>query len=390
MKIVHFDGVGGASGDMVLGALVDLGAPLDDLRRALKALPIGDFEIVTEHVKDEDISGTRLTVRVPESHGHRHLHELTALIESSSLPDEVRAQSVAVFQRLAEAEARVHGITPDQVHFHEVGAVDAVVDIVGNCLALHWLGATAVSVAPLPLGHGEIRCAHGTLPSPAPATLELLRGTPVTYVDEPYELVTPTGAALLTTWRSMTWPPPASRILRIGYGYGHRRLAGRPNVLRATLLEPPASDAATGTCWVIECNVDDTTPELLGAVAVKLLEAGALDVFLTPVQMKKERPGVLITVLAPLELRERMHDLLFRETTTFGLREHAVSRIMLQRRFEEIETPYGRVRIKIGRWRGEDVTAAPEFEDCRRLAQEKGVAVRAVYEAALRGWTRAS
>lgn len=388
MNLLHFDSLGGASGDMLLGALVDLGIEAAALQRELAKLPIGPFAIEAAKDKEHHIAGTRLAVRIPEHdhHGHhgRHWAEIRSIIGEADLPEPAKAMSLKTFLRLAEAEARVHGTGVEEIHFHEVGAVDAIVDIVGNCLALHWLKIEAVSFSPLPLGHGTIRCTHGTFPSPAPATVELLKGFPAEYVDEPHELVTPTGAALLTAWRSLERPPPGSRILRTGYGFGHRKLDRRPNLIRATLLEAPAGEAVGETCLVLECNVDDTTPELLGALSNRLLEAGALDVFTVPAQMKKQRPGVLLTVLALPADRERLLDLVFRGCTTFGVREQLAARTMLERRFAEAQTEYGTVRIKIGRWRGEDITFAPEMEDCLRLARERNVSARTVYEAACR------
>lgn len=414
MRHLHFDSVGGASGDMILAALLDLGVSRDDLQCQLAGLPIEPFEIEASSVNDRNLRGTRVYVRVTSpadtrerpAHSHAHVHpphrglsEIRALVEGCQLPPAVKATSLRVFQHLAEAEAHVHGTTPDQVHFHEVGAVDAIIDIVGACLGLEWLGVTSVSIGPLPLGHGAVECAHGILPLPAPATVELLKGFYVTQVDEPFELVTPTGAALLTTWQTLKTFPSGSRILKVGQGFGHRALKGRPNILRAMLMESesivattdasPAADAnpATDACLVLECNLDDLTPELAGSLLNRLLDAGALDVFLTPVQMKKQRPGILLTVLCRPDQRESMLDMIFRESTTFGIREHAVQRTLLERRHESVETPFGRIRIKIGRWHGDDITAAPEYEDCLKAAGRIGIPVRVVYEAAQKTMT---
>jgi len=240
-----------------------------------------------------------------------------------------------------------------------------------------------VAVAPLPIGCGTGECAHGIYPTPAPATAWLLRDSAVVQTDEPFELVTPTGAALLTTWRSLALVPPGSRLVQIGYGFGHRTLNGRPNVLRAMLFEPPV-ESEGDSCLVLECHVDDTTPELIGQFTEKALAAGALDVYTTGVQMKKQRPGTLVTILCRLDDREAVLDLLFRETTTFGVRESVSQRTTLKRRMETVETPFGPVRVKVGTWRGDDVTVAPEMDDCIRLASEAGVSTRSVYEAALR------
>ncbi len=384
MKCLYFDSIGGASGDMILATLIDLGAPRDEMQRQLAALAIGPFDIQTAPFQDHGIRGLQVDVRIEHAqHQHRCLPEIKALIDHSALSARVKASSSRVFQRLADAEAQVHGTTPDQVHFHEVGAVDAIVDIVGSCLALELLAIDAVTVGPLPLGHGTVKAAHGILPVPAPATVELLKGMSVMAADEPFEMVTPTGAALLGTWTNPnSIPSTGGRLQRAGHGFGHHRLSSRPNLLRALLLESTPKSGAD-ECLVLECNLDDTVPELLGSMLTGVLTAGALDAFLTPVQMKKQRPGTLLTVLCRPEIRETMLDLIFRESTTFGIREYPVRRTILQRREEEITTPFGKVRVKIGEWKGQVVTRAPEHDDCVRLARPAGVPVRAVYEAVL-------
>ncbi len=383
MKSLHFDSIGGASGDMILATLIDLGAPWDELQRQLAALAIGPFDIQAAPFKDHELRGLQVEVRIEHAqHHHRCLPEIKALIDHSTLSARVKAASSRVFQRLANAEAQVHGTTPDQVHFHEVGAVDSVVDIVGACLALELLAIDAVSVGPLPLGHGTVKSAHGILPVPAPATVELLKGMQVMPADEPFELVTPTGAALLGDWSMNSSQPAGGRLRRAGHGFGHHRLSSRPNLLRALLLES-TPEPETDQCLALECNLDDTIPELLGSLITSLLAAGALDAFLTPVLMKKQRPGTLLTVLCRPQLRANLLDIIFRESTTFGIREYPVQRTILQRREEDIATPFGKVRIKTGEWQGQVVTRAPEHDDCVRLARQAGVPVRTVYEAAL-------
>lgn len=390
MKVLYFEAVGGASGDMILGALFELGVDPEKLQQELRRLPLDPFRIEAAKFQDRTLHGTQVTVHLEDhhhhaGHGHRHgrnLKDIRALVEASALPTAVQKPSLDVFGRIAAAEAKVHGTTPEQVHFHEVGAMDSIVDIVGCCLGLSWLAVDAVAVAPLPAGQGLIRCAHGTFPNPAPATVELLAGMAVTQTDEPFELVTPTGAALLAAWKSADAPPPGSRLVRAGYSFGHHQLRSRPNLLRATIFESP-EPAAADTCIVLECNIDDTTPELLGSLAQRLLEAGALDAFTTAANMKKQRPGTLLTVLCGPDRRDLLLDLIFRESTTFGVREHLAQRTVLERRFADVETPYGRVRVKIGRWRGADVTWSPEMDDCIARAREKDVPVRAVYEAAV-------
>jgi uncharacterized protein (TIGR00299 family) protein len=306
------------------------------------------------------------------------------LIEESELSAPVKDNASAVFRRIGEAEAAIHGVDIEKIHFHEVGAMDSIVDIVGCCLALHKLGVDEVSIRSLPQGYGTIECAHGTYPNPAPATLRLLEGFPVQDVDEPFELVTPTGAALISTWRTAEVSDIGSRAVKTAYSFGHRKLNSRPNLLRATVYEV-AEDQTADECLVLECNLDDMTPELVGCLFDQLLDSGALDVFTMPVFMKKQRQGILLTVLCLPSDRERMLDLIFRESTTFGIREHLSKRSVLERGFKTEDTPYGPVRLKLGQRNGELITVSPEVEDCRKLAAEKGVTVMEVYETAKKG-----
>ena len=391
-RVLWFDSVGGASGDMILAALVDLGVRPSDINEALATLGAFHLTVEPHQHSSHGMHGTRVSVHVEEPHSghghhhhpHRHLSEIRDLIDPSPLPPAVKRQSLAVFERLARAEARVHGTTPEEVHFHEVGALDAIADIVGSCLALHLLRIDKVGCSPLPHGHGTIECAHGTLPNPAPGTVELLKDFPVSHADEPYELVTPTGAALLSSWRNLDAWPEGWLIKPIGHGFGQRKLNTRPNLLRAILIEPPAVHAADAeACMVLETNIDDTTPELVGSLVQKLLAAGAYDAFTTAVQMKKQRPGTLLTVLCAPDLKPVMLDLIFTESTTFGVREHLTRRTMLERETVEVSTPYGAIRLKLGRWHGTPVTASPEYDDCLKAATARTVPVRVVYECAL-------
>lgn len=392
-RTIRFDSVGGASGNMLLGALVDLGADVDAIRRYLSTLSLEPFEITTEALREHGFAGTFLNVAIPPDTPmpHRHLSDIRRLIEEADLPADAAELTLLTFEKLANAEAAVHGTTPDKVHFHEVGAVDSIVDITGACLALHLLGIDHVEVGALPLGQGEIKTAHGVMPVPVPATVELLKGHPVKQTSEPFELVTPTGAALLMTWSeklSGSNPCPTNcRVEATGVGFGQRKLQQRPNMIRAIMLQPEAASDELEPCLVLECNLDDTVPELLGSLSQKLLAGGALDVFTTSVQMKKQRPGTLLTVLCRLDDREAMLDAIFTESTTFGVREHVTRRTVLGRRHQAVETDYGTVRVKIGTWKGRDITTAPEHGDCVRCAEERGVAVRTVYEAALRAFT---
>jgi uncharacterized protein (TIGR00299 family) protein len=403
-RTLWFDSVGGASGDMILASLIDLGVNPDTLQSALSSL--GDFHIRLEvsRVSDHGMSGTRVAVHAHDhhdahhhthSHSHRGLSDISTIINESPLPTPVKQQAIAVFTRLAEAEAAIHQTTPEAIHFHEVGALDAIADIVGSCLALSLLGVDRIGFAPLPAGHGTITCAHGTLPNPAPATVALLRGYPMVRVDEPFELVTPTAAALLSTWAgadASRWTPssPAASfppenlgiVGQVGHAFGHRKLNNRPNLLRATLMESASRSDTTDNCLVMETNIDDTTPELVGALTQKLLASGAFDVFTTSIQMKKQRPGMLLTVLCAPSRRDALLDLIFTESTTFGVREHLTRRTMLERRWEPVTTPYGQVRVKLGSWKGRAVTASPEYDDCLSLAEKTGIPLRTIFESA--------
>ena len=411
MRYIRFDSVGGASGDMLLGALGAIGADLRAIERTVrKCLPDG-VRIVSESVGDRGLHGIRATVRCahapahdhwPDAGGHaathgqhhaphRTLREIAALLQSPALDVDTRKLALAVFRRLAVAEGKIHGRKPAQVHFHEVGATDSIADIVGCCLALRQLDVAGVSVGPLPCGAGIIRCAHGAMPNPAPATLELLAGMEVCPTDEPFELVTPTGAALLGAWRAELQLPPASaRVVRAGFGFGQRELRGRPNVLRATLLEGAASSdtsdkADSSSLLVLETNLDDCNPQWIGELIGRLLARGALDAWATPATMKKGRPGVILGVLAAAEKADVLREQIFRATPTFGIRAHAVTRETLARCFETVRTPFGAVRMKVGRRHGEEIVRSPEFEDCARLARAHDTTPRQVYDAAVRG-----
>lgn len=392
MRILRFDSVGGASGDMILAALLDLGVERKALLAKLNTLKIGKFSVETRRVTEDGLTGTRVNVKASRSSSRRGLKAICASIRRSKLPDAVKASSIAVFRRIAEVEAGIHRTTPDKIHFHEVGAVDSMVDIVGSCAALQMLGVDEVTVGPLPLGCGTIKCAHGILPNPAPATVELLMDHPVILTDEPFELVTPTGAALLTSWMSGGrgrrtedggQKTENMAVIRQSNGFGHRKLNNRPNLLRAILLETTeAGNTAGDSCSVLECNIDDMNPEIIGALFEKLLAGGALDVFTAPIQMKKQRPGIMLTVLCHPERTDSLVDLIFAETTTFGIRQYPTKRALLQRQHVEVQTPYGKVRVKIGSWKGKDITFSPENSDCVRIARARNMPVRKIYEAA--------
>ncbi len=392
MRHLHWHSVGGASGDMILAALLDLGVPGDWLQARLHALDLPPFELTARPVETHGLRGCQVRVAVPaatdDAHDHRAYRDIRAWIAAQPLPARAQSLAQAVFQALAEAEGAVHGRPADDVEFHEVGAVDSLVDVVGACLALDHLGVDGVRVGPLPLGCGTVTCAHGVYPVPAPATALLLRGLPVQDVNVPREMVTPTGAALLAVWqRELPAPGPGAilQIERTGHGMGHADLGDRPNLLRAVLLRdaPAPGGAGMEDCLVLECNLDNTNPELIGALAQRLLEQGALDVFTTAIQMKKQRPGTLLSVLCRPADSPQVQDLIFRESATLGIREQPARRTVLPRAWQTVATAFGPVRVKTGFWQGAAITRRPEMDDCAAQARAHGVAVRVVYEAAL-------
>ncbi len=383
MRHLHFEAIGGASGDMILAALVDLGVDLSRVEDRLRELPLAGLSIAKEDAAAGGVRGTRIRVRTAAAPSTaRHLPEIREMIHGAdSWSQGVRQTALAVFDRLAEVEARIHGVEKEKIHFHEVGALDSIADICGCLLGVELLGISRVSVAPLPLGRGTVQCAHGILPNPAPATLELLRGHPVVYVPEEYETVTPTAAALLMTLKNADAPPSGAAVLRVGYGIGTHEGGHRPNLLRAVLLESDEAESSE-YCLLLETSVDDTTPELLGVTIGRLLEAGALDAYALPIVMKKQRPAAEIRVICDPGLREKMLEILFTETTTLGVRESFLRRSVLHRSIEEVSTEFGAIRVKVGYFHGHPVTISPEMEDCRRLARDHNVAVRKVFEAA--------
>ncbi len=384
-RLVYFDCASGASGDMLLGAVVDLGLPVEELRAELARLPLTGYRIEAGRVSRAGLAATKVDVvtGAPDT-THRHLRHILEILDGSTLEAEVKQRATALFRRLAEAEAAVHGSSPESVHFHEVGALDSIVDIVGGVIALRWLAAARFVSSPLNLGTGTVTMSHGTFPVPAPATTRLVTGVPVYGAGEG-ELLTPTGALLVTAHATEYGALPALRIEKTGHGAGSRETQGRPNVLRLIVGEEARSPAAE-RILVLETELDDAAPQLLGPLLDGLLAAGALDAFFTPVQMKKSRPGVLVTVLAPPDRREAIEELLFRETTTLGVRRQEWDRTALERETATVATAYGAVRVKIGRRRGVVYNAWPEFEDCQRVAAEAGVAVKEVLAAALVAW----
>ena len=386
MTLAYFDSFSGISGDMTLGALVDAGLPIEVLRSELAKLNLPGYEITSEKVKRSGLAATKVHVVLDKKEQPaRHLSDIQKIINKSSLPPAIKQKSLSIFQRLAEVEAKVHGTTPDKVHFHEVGAVDAIVDIVGSVIGLEHLGITEIIGSPLNVGSGTVHTAHGKLPVPAPATAELLKNIPLYSSSITFELTTPTGAAIISTVAASFGPLPQMKISRIAYGAGNKDLPGQPNVLRLMIGEP-VSAYDEDTSIVIESNIDDMNPQIYAHLIETLMARGAHDVYLTPIIMKKGRPAILLSVLTDKTKSTEMLETIFRETTSIGVRIQEVGRKKLDREVREVETVYGPVRIKISTRGGEAMTVTPEFDDCRRIAEERKVPLKEVMEAAKRSF----
>lgn len=382
MTLAYFDCFSGISGDMILGALVDAGLPVETLRAELACLELAGYTIDREPVTRGGIAATRVRVVLTrQEQPARRLSDVTGIIGRSALPEPVRRTSIGIFERLARAEARVHGITPEAVHFHEVGAVDAIVDIVGSVIGLRHLGVTEVAASPVVLGSGTVETAHGSLPVPAPATVELLTGIPTRGSAVPFELTTPTGAAILSSLCTSFGPLPLMKIRASAHGAGGREIAGQANVLRLLLGDREAryeEDASV----MIETNIDDMNPQLYDHLIGKLMAGGAQDAYLTPIIMKKGRPAVLLSTLTDRLNADRLIDVIFRESTSIGVRIREVDRRKLTREIRSVETPYGVVRIKVSTGGGDVLTVTPEYEDCRELADKVRVPLKEIIEAA--------
>jgi pyridinium-3,5-bisthiocarboxylic acid mononucleotide nickel chelatase len=419
VKVLYFDCFAGAAGDMVLGALIDAGVKLEDVRRALGSLAISPTTVWTERVTRTGIAATKFCVRgefAPldhahdherhqdhhgDDHNHRHPHtheheekhhqvhrtldDINRLIDGSALSRTGKDRAKELFARLGEAEAAIHATPLDQVHLHEVGALDSIIDIVGTVFAMESIGADRVVASPLNVGSGSVRSAHGIYPVPAPATVRLLKDAPIYVGPQSVEMVTPTGALLVTSYAQEFGPVPAMRVAQIGYGAGHRDFTDTPNVLRVLVGESDAS-ASSHTIVVIEAEIDDMNPQIFGVLMDRLLAQGALDVFYTPIQMKKNRPGTLLSVIAAPEAREALTATIFRETTTIGVRYRDMRRECLDRRTVTVTTSLGDVRIKVASRNGQIVNASPEFEDCVRRAGEHDVPAKNVQAMAMKAW----
>jgi len=407
-RVLYFDCFSGVAGDMVLGALLDAGLPFESLKQALGSLALDGCDVSVRRVVRAGVSATKFVVREDgdgNAHRHRHLAGIFKLIDGSALSPEGRDRAKALFQRLAEVEAAIHDMPVEKVHLHEVGATDSIVDIVGAVFALDWFHADHIVCSPLNVGGGMVKSAHGLIPVPAPATVKLLGSAPIYSGDVQKELVTPTGALIVSSYAASFGPVPAMRVEKVGYGAGDNDFPSTPNVLRVLIGEAAASgDAvrlkpdATGRTEpsastrvvVIECEIDDMNPQIFGVLMERLYAAGAVEVFYVPVQMKKNRPGTLLTVVAPPGLRAALSEIIFRESTTIGLRYSEVDRECLVREHVSVETPVGTVRMKLA-WRdGKLVNAVPEFDDCVTLAAAHNLPVKEVQALAVKAWGQTS
>ncbi|MEO8680998.1 MAG: nickel pincer cofactor biosynthesis protein LarC [Vicinamibacterales bacterium] len=408
MKILYFDCFAGAAGDMILGALLDAGLPFDELKRALGSLAVDGWEVSVDRVLKTGVVATKFRVHDPshdrpdvasdgrshdrsgshhshEHHSHHSLAQIEAAIARSALSNAGKARAIAMFRRLAEAEAAIHGMPVDKVHLHEVGAIDSIIDIVGAVFGLEWFAADRIVASPLNVGGGTVRSAHGVFPVPAPATLRLLGNAPVYSSGIQSELLTPTGALILSEYASSFGPIPAMTVERVGYGAGDRDLSETPNVVRV-LVGQAASDASAMRVVTLECEIDDMNPQIFGALMDRLYAAGALEVFYSSVQMKKNRPGTLMTIVARPDQREALTSLVFRESTTIGVRYQEVWRECLDREMVVVRTAVGAVRFKVATRNGQILNAQPEFDDLAKLAAERGIPIKDVQALAIQAW----
>ena len=384
MKTLYFDCFAGASGDMILGALVGVGVNPHDLREQLSRLDVSGYGIEFETVHRSGLSATRARVSTAHEHAHRHLSDILKIIQASRLSLTVKERAASIFSKLAEAEARVHTVPVEQIHFHEVGALDAIIDVVGAAIGFEMLGVERFVSSPLHVGSGTVKMAHGLFPVPPPAVAELLKDTPIYSTEIAGELVTPTGAAIIKTVCEDYGPLPLMKIEGTGYGAGSREYENFPNVLRVMLGDDESgAGETTERLLVIETNIDDMSPQLFGHVMEQALSIGALDCYLTPVQMKKNRPGVLLSILCSRSEQRALTELLFRETTTLGVRSFEVERRALAREIVRVKTPFGEIDVKVARLQGRVINEMPEYEQCRAAAERAGVALRVVEAAAL-------
>ncbi len=400
MKTIYFDCFAGAAGDMLVGALLDLGLELTALEDELAKLGIEGYSLSNNSILKQGVTSSNFRLNITRNPHHHHegedvhgahhhgrsCNQIREILEKTPFAETPRNRAIAAFHRLGVVEAGIHGVSIDDIHFHEVGAIDSIIDVTGYFLGLHMLGVQRVAASPLPVGSGFVKCAHGRMPVPAPATARLLEGVPVAQSSLEGEILTPTGALLLVESAEFFGPMPDMTIVRVGYGAGDRDLPDTPNVVRAFLGESKTSaesDATPSTIAVLEANIDDMSPELFPHVIEGALKAGALDAFSVPVTGKKGRPGQLLTILCPPAKQDALTRFLFRETSTLGIRRYTTERAVASREWMDVDLPWGRVRVKRGIFEGALTNLAPEYEDCRRLAEGSGVPLKVVIEAAL-------
>ena len=381
MKTIYFDCPMGVSGDMFLAALIDLGVDHRMILRELKKLPVDRIDVEVRKETRHSITGTSFRVKLHEAHHHRSFRDIKKIISGSKLKPAVKKLATDIFRLIAEAEGRIHNVKTEAVHFHEIGAMDSIIDIVGAAIAVDSLKADRVVCSPLPLGTGWADTMHGRIPIPAPATLEILKGVHIAQSTAPFELTTPTGAAIMKTIASSFGPMPSMTIEKAGYGAGKKDFKERANLLRA-LLGSAENGTGDEKVYVLETNIDDMSPQVAGYLLEKLISAGALDAFYTPVQMKKGRPGVLLTALAAATDRERLLETIFAESTSIGIRSYTVERRCLERKSFKVKTPYGNVSVKASYRAGIAVNIQPEYEECRAIAEKKGVPLKIIIDAA--------
>ncbi|MEZ6119508.1 MAG: nickel pincer cofactor biosynthesis protein LarC [Pirellulaceae bacterium] len=393
MRIAYFDCPSGISGDMLLGALVDAGVPLAEIQAGIDSLGLPSCQLQLSEVKKKGFRAAKVDVLHEPEHAHRHLHHITAMIEQSRLTDSQRNVAHKIFRCLAEAEAKVHGSTIEKVHFHEVGAVDSIADICGVAIGMDWLKLDRIVCSPVPTGHGFVNIAHGRCSIPAPATAELLTGVPIAACDVEAELTTPTGAAVVKAMVDQFGPLPSMRVDKIGYGAGTKDLDQQANLLRlliGTNSETALSSVETDTVMVLETNLDDVSGEVLGYCFQQLMTAGALDVFVVPIQMKKQRSGQLLSVICEPDRAAELESILFQETGTLGIRRHIRQRTKLIRTSLTVTTRWGEVRGKQATLPDGSLHFRPEFDDCQRVAQQHGVSLETVMQAAQNQWFAAT
>jgi len=388
MKTIYFDCFAGASGDMILGAMVAAGVNPDLLAQHLKLLNVDGFNVQFKHVTRAGLGSTYAVVETAHEHKHRHLSDILKIIDNSALSAGVKKRASQIFTRLAEAEARVHNQPIEKIHFHEVGALDAIVDVIGAAICFELLGIERFISSPVHVGSGFVQMEHGQFPVPPPAVAELLKGVPFYSTEIKGELLTPTGAAIITTVSEGYGPMPSMESSTVAYGAGTREYDNFPNVLRVFVGETLGDEPRVERLLMIETNIDDLSPQVLGHVMDQAFDLGALDCYFTPVQMKKNRPGILLSILCEHRLKNQLMQLLFIETTTLGIRTYEVERRALERTTVPVETPYGPIDVKVARLNGQVVNEMPEFEQCRRAAKESGVPLKRVEEAVRVAWER--